>query len=138
MKEMKQAYEACLYRVFLPQGPVDVRVGEPIPALDAWLEAWGCTCWAILTAHNPRSRWLTAAENQQRQFELEQSLRELGLFFLPGENMDPKGHWPLETACLILDLSLADAESLAQRFEQNAFLWAMCGEKAGLVWSESI
>ena len=85
--ELEAAYRATSYRVFLPSGPLELRLGTPAPGLAAWLAAEGVGCWAILTAFNPLSVPLPAAENAERQSRLECRLLEEGFEPFAGENV---------------------------------------------------
>lgn len=132
------AYLACHYRVFLPDGPLDLRVGAMSPGLDDWLEAQGAEKWALLTAHNPGSTPQTAEGNQQRQLALQRRLAEEGWVWLPGENLDPQGLWPAEASCLVAAMGADQARALALEFGQNAWLAGGRGEVARLCWRDNL
>ncbi len=133
---LEAAYRATTYRVFLPGGAVDLRLGEASPALVAWLAEEDVSTWAILTAYNPASQRLAPGENAERQSQLECALLEQGFLTFAGENVADDGVWPNEESCFVPGMDLKNSVALARRFGQNAFI---LGGKDGvphLVWSD--
>lgn len=123
------AYRATTYRVEAPGGRVDVRIGEAAPALDP------CgPCWAIVTACNPGSVRLAAADNARRQALLAARVAASGWRFLPACNLADDGDWPSEPSLLILGIGAPAATALAAEFGQNALVAGDAGERARLVW----
>lgn len=133
--ELEAAYRATTYRVFLPGGALDLRIGECCPALEAWLAGSGLVCWAVLTAANPGSRLLSEADNRARQSALEVALLEAGHEPYAAENV-PDGDWPVEESCFVAGLAHDEAMALAERFGQNAFVYGESGEAPRLVWGQ--
>jgi len=66
------------YRIALPCGTLELRVGERQPQLDACLRQAGFSCWCLLTAWNPGSRLLPREENRARQEKLKKYLLDRG------------------------------------------------------------
>lgn len=128
------AYQATTYRVFLPAGCLELRVGQGNAELERWLKEAGAREWAILTAWNPASKVLTPRENGERQAALECRLLEEGLEPYAGENEADDGAWPVEETCFVPNISLALAREMARQFGQNAILAGAVGEAAKLVW----
>lgn len=124
------AYRAAHYRVFAP-APFVLRVGEPSAALDALLDSHSTTTWAFVTACNPSSRVLTAAENAERVKQLREVLA--GFVTYPGASADPAGGW-VEESVLVLDIGREEAVRVAAAFGQNAILNGVRGGPAELVW----
>jgi hypothetical protein len=83
----------------------------------------GITCAALITAFNPHSVLSTAEENVRNHNAMIADIHMLGLRSLAAEGGDPSHVWSSEPSILILGISLADAESLADRYKQNAFVW---------------
>lgn len=81
-------------------------------------------CSAYLTACNPFSQQLAAADNAARMDELAANLTALGLPYWPGVGIDPDGLWPGEVSFLVFGVGLDAACELGRRFQQNAILWA--------------
>ncbi len=134
MNDLEAAYRATTYRVFLPGGPVDLRLDQANERLRAWLAAEGCSCFAIVTACNPGSRPLSAEANAERQAQLECELLDGNYEPYAGENVADDGAWPIEESCFVPELEAADACALAADFGQNA---VVCGGDDGvprLIW----
>lgn len=134
-ESLEAAYRAAIYRVLLPDGPLDWRIGAANAAGDGRLRARGCReRWVLLTAVNPRSQPLSAEENRDRQASLENTLQSERQRYLPALHIDPSGRWPDEPSFLLLDPPARLAESLAHHWEQNAIVRGRLGEAPQLVW----
>jgi hypothetical protein len=132
--ELLAAYRRTIYRVLAPAGPVDLRVGEPAPALDALLAARGATRWGWLTSVNPRSTRLADEANRERLAALRTLLAERGIPFVDGVALDPEGVWPEEPSVLLLDPPAGALAELARRFAQHAWLEGETDAPVRLVW----
>ena len=118
--ELEQAYRATTYRVFLPGGQCDLRIGEANDTLRCWLETSGCEAFAIVTAHNPASVRESEAVNAERQAQLECDLLEGNYEPYAGQNVPDADDWPVEESCFVPDLMPEDALALAEDYGQNA------------------
>jgi hypothetical protein len=135
--ELEALFRATCYRVFLPGGHCDLRLGEPNEVLRAWLETSGCEQFSIVTAYNPGARQIDAAANAERQAQLECELLEGNYEPYAGENVADNDSWPVEESCFVPDLAPEDACALAGDYGQCA---VVCGGADGvphLVWIES-
>jgi len=54
---------------------------------------------------------------------LDQRLKEMGIATLDAIGRDAKEQWEPEPSVLALDLTLKEAETLADEYGQNAFIW---------------
>lgn len=130
---LRAAYRATTYRVWLPEGAVDLRVGEASSVLAAYVAARGGRAWMVVTACNPASEPLEEAINMARQQALAGLLHSLGLPALAAENLADDGQWPAEAGFFVtaplLDRELALA--LGRRMGQNAVLFGVSQEDAG-------
>jgi hypothetical protein len=136
MNELEAAYRATTYRVFLPGGALDLRIDLPNELLRQWLSANGSCCFAIVTAANPGSQQLSAADNAERQAALECELLEGNYEPYAAEHLADDGAWQVEESCFVADLACEDGCALAAEFGQNA---VVCGGQDGvprLVWIE--
>jgi hypothetical protein len=134
--ELEAAYKATTYRVFLPGGICELRIGEPCEALRCWLETADCTEFALITAHNPGGQPTGDAINAERQSQLECDLLEGNYEPYVAQHEADTGGWPNEESCFVPDLSAEDACALAADYGQNA---VVCGGADGiphLVWIE--
>lgn len=129
------AYRATTYRARLPDAVVDLRPDRRHPALDRWLVGQGASCWAFVTAVNPGSVRLDAAENRRRLARLEAQLCAEGYAFFVGESIADAGDWPDEPGFFVVGLAARAALSLAECFGQNAVLVGADAQPAALLWT---
>lgn len=122
------AYRRTRFCADTAQGRSVIRVGETCPELDALLRATGCERWAYITAFNPGSVRLSDDQNDARQRELEDAVRQLGQPMFPGEGIAEHGAWPPERSILVLGMECEVAVQLGRRFGQRAIV---CGELGG-------
>lgn len=127
--ELEAAYRATTYRVFLPGGVRELRIGTRDDRLVAWLAGEGAADWAVLTACNPASVRLGEEENRLRQAALEVALLEMGLEPYTAENVADDAGWTVEESCFVTGLPADAALGLAARFGQNALV---CGAAEGM------
>lgn len=134
--ELDAAYRATTYRVFLPGGFADLRIGQTNETLNCWLETAGCSNFAIISAYNPGSRRIDAAKNAERQAQLECDLLEGNYEPYAGENLPDDDSGLLEECCFIPDIALEDACALAEDFGQIAIVYGGADGIPGLIWLE--
>lgn len=134
--ELDAAYRATTYRVFLPGGFADLRIGQPNETLNCWLETAGCSNFAIISAYNPGSRRIDAAKNAERQSQLECDLLEGNYEPYAGENLPDDDSGLLEECCFVADIALEDACALAENFGQAAIVYGGADGIPGLIWIE--
>jgi len=132
--ELEAAYLATTYRVFLPGGVCDLRLGQASDTLRCWLETAGAAGFAILTAHNPGGRQVNVATNAERQSQMEVALLEGNYETYVGENLPDDGVWPVEESCFVPDISLADALALGAQYGQNAIVHGEADGISRLAW----
>jgi hypothetical protein len=136
--ELEAAYKATTYRVFLPAGVCDLRVGESCEALRRWLETSGSTQFAVITAYNPGSVAVDEAVNAERQAELECDLLEGNYEPYTAQNLPDAADAPIEESCFVPDLAAEDACALAGDYGQNAVISGGADGVPHLVWVEEI
>lgn len=127
--ELEAAYLATTYRVFLPGGYADLRIGQANETLIDWMETAGCTSFAIVTAYNPGAQLATPAKNAERQAQLECDLLEGNYEPYAGENVPDAEDGPVEESCFVPDLEAEDACALGEDYGQNA---VVCGAADGI------
>ena len=125
--ETLQAYGETEYHVLTKPG-FTLHVGILSMPLLLAHRRHGVTCSAFLTACNPLSQLLSAAENQRRMKALRAELAQRSLTFDEGLGEHPTNGWPAEASVLVYGLALQAARSLATRWQQNAIVW--CGPDA--------
>jgi hypothetical protein len=134
--ELEAAYMATTYRVYLPGGICELRIGQPCETLRCWLETADSTEFALITAHNPGGHPVEEAINAERQSQLECELLE-GNYepYVAHHEADGDG-WPTEESCFVPDISPEDACALAADYGQNAVLCGGVDAIPHLVWIE--
>ncbi len=114
---------------------VHFRIDEYSAGLERILQSYSEGEAAFLTANNPHSQILTVNENDKRQGELIAKVERLGLEWLPGAGASVERSWPEETSLLAIGISQAQANRLAEDFQQFAFVWISKSCKPKLVIS---
>lgn len=131
-RTLAAAYRRTVYRAELPEGALELRVGERSPALAGALAARGAGRWGWLTAENPGSRRLPPEENRARTARLAAELAAHGWSFVAGAAIDPRGEWPAEASFLVFDPPPRRLATLARRHGQLAFLAGEAGSPVRL------
>ncbi|MFT4046920.1 MAG: DUF3293 domain-containing protein [Solimonas sp.] len=131
---LARAYERARYRLHLPDGDCESRIGAVDHAADARLRAAGCRShWLFITACNPYSRRLPAADNAARTAALRRHLAKQGWRFVEAVASDAHGAWP-EPGFGVFDADDTALRRLAESFGQNAIVRATLGAAPQLVW----
>lgn len=147
MTDLNAAYKATTFTVAAPTGELSIRIGDVHPDIDQLaallLGTHEPTTWCHITAHNPRSKRLTEAENRRRTRALEDDLRALqalleekyerSLAWLPGDGRSPDGEW-VEAGFYVAGLTTIEAQALGARHEQNAVVTGSGEGIAQLTW----
>jgi len=100
-----------------------LKVGQASLQLSSLMMGRQVDSAAFITAFNPYSSIARAQENALNHKALLADLSSLGIESIGGEGRDSENLWPSETSILALGISLQNAELLARRYKQNAFLW---------------
>ncbi len=135
MTDLESAFRATTYRVFLPGGVCDLRLGVASDTLRCWLETAGVSRFAIVTAYNPGSQAVDAEQNALLQAQLECELLEAGFEPYAAENIADGDDWADEESCFVADIGLDEALALAMKHGQLAIV---CGGEDGvpeLAWT---
>ena len=135
-EELLAAYLATSYTARLGELEVRIRVGSRCPSIDRELAERNLSCWAYLTACNPGSQPLSAAENRDRQHTLRCAVHDGGWACYPGAGVPDASTWEPEESLLILGIQRQPALQLARRFGQLAIVWGARDTAAELLLSE--
>ncbi len=130
--ELLNAYRKAIYEVYQPYFILRVDF-QPPTTLKKLLQTHRQSTWAFITPYNPYSTVLSEAENALRWQAFLQKINAFPYYL--GEGKDPKGIWRPEKSALIIGISSKEALLLAQRFQQNAFLWGREAQAVALVSS---
>ena len=93
----------------------------------------GCS-FALVTAHNPRSRLLSKEENDARHASLVKVVEGLKLTWQASVSMSPDASWQ-EAGVIVFNVEVNTALELGRQFEQNAVLYGN-GRQVGLLWCD--
>ena len=130
-----KAYSETEYRLLLE--PVIVLVpGQTSSAADDLLNSLGSSSGTVMTAYNPMSVTKTEAENDQAQSQLIEDINSRGLQHLPAEGLGVDGLWPPEPSIFLCGLNFTEANDLAVKYQQAAFVEIQIGSPAKVVITE--
>ena len=79
--ELFEAYKNTTYRVYLPLGEIDIRIGVMNPLLQQLLLSNHVESWAFITAYNPYSVMQNVDVNTFLNTQLERYLLEKHILF---------------------------------------------------------
>ena len=127
-----KAYNETEYRLLLE--PVIVLVpGQTSSAADDLLNSLGSSSGIVMTAYNPMSVTKTEPENDQAQSQLIEDINSRGLQHLPAEGVGMDGLWPPEPSIFICGLNATEANEIAKKYQQAAFVEIQIGSPAKVV-----
>jgi len=123
------AYRTTVYEVEAPEGVVPIRIGRLHPLIDRLCVLHDAPSWCFITAWNPGSQVLGAADNQRRNEALRAKLARDGFFVLPGTGRGEDPEWAPEASFFVLGIDREHASQLGRRWGQNAVVF---GERGGV------
>lgn len=110
----------------------DIRVGSEGVLED--LNMPDVASWAYITAWNPLPITYSLEENRMRNQSLKSDLNAINLEYIDGVGMAVDGSWQ-EESIFIKNISKDQAEHLAKKYEQVAYLFAQKNEKTQLIYT---
>lgn len=128
------AYKATHYEVRAPDAVLLLQLDVFNPRLKAVHDQLRVDCSAFLTAWNPRSVPMPAAENAAALERMRREIANLGLLSWPGWGRDPNGNWAAEESLFVPGLVLERASELGRQFDQHAIVHAQHDAVPRLVW----
>ena len=135
-EDLKSAYLETVYSVFVGEQQHDIKINRPAgDAISQLLNKHALKTGYIMTAWNPRSQALSESENNIRNSRLKTELLELNctVYDAVGTGSDPG--WTPEASFFIVGLDATQAEQLALKYEQNAYVKIEADQPATLVFS---
>jgi hypothetical protein len=117
-----RAYREAKFVVDSPK-PITLFIGNSNQDLKQLLIDSKVTTAAFITAHNPCSHKYEDADNVKAQASLISEVDGLGFKYIHGYGQDVAEEWPREDSILILGITESQAESLSDKYSQNAFVW---------------
>ena len=121
--ELIRAYREAHYIVLDEGTEIRLHVGTVNLELARLMSNKNAHTASVLTAYNPYSEVKTKQDNKLAQTQLRKRLKEMGIATLDAIGRDAMEQWEPEPSVLALDLTLKEAENLADEFGQNAFIW---------------
>lgn len=131
--ELFEAYKNTTYRVYLPLGEIDIRIGVMNPLLQELLLSNNVASWAFITACNPYSVMQNADVNTLLNTQLERYLLEKQYLFFKGMGVGNDDSWEPEASFMVLNIGKEDAIKLARQFKQNAIVVGVIGNLPELI-----
>ena len=128
MNPLEQAYRQT--RFVVVDKDIELTIDQHCAQLDVLLEEHQFNEWAFITAENPFSKPLTAAENATRHQQLLEKVE--GYIHFEGEGIGTDPNWKPEKSLLVIGITAAEAISLGKYFEQNAIVLGKKNEPARL------
>jgi hypothetical protein len=129
MENLKEAFLGTQFRVF--DLPIVIKIDKKSPALDELLRKHQVNEWAYITAWNPFAKVLSDEENDRRQLELKELLKDFICFEGEGVGTDPA--WKPERSLLVLGIPKNEAMQIGKKFEQYAIVYGRIDEAAELI-----
>ena len=102
--------------------PLLFHIGMQNDGLRILFASFNVESAAFMTAWNPASEQLSIDENYDRQDELLNDIGHKRLNYFVGRGDSPTGDWS-EDSYLILGINREDALEIAEKYQQNAFVW---------------
>ncbi len=119
---LRDAFRATLYEFSSDLGPGALRIGHADPVAAALIRRQAAHGAAFLTAENPMGRRIGDDDNAARMKQLDDLLRERCCLVVPGVGRAPDDSWR-ETSVLVVGLTEREVDTLADHFEQAAYVW---------------
>jgi hypothetical protein len=131
--ELFEAYKNTTYRVYLPLGEIEIRIGVMNLLLQEFMLSNSVESWAFVTACNPYSVMQNADANTFLNTQLERYLSEKQYLFFKGMGVGDDNSWEPEASFMVLDIRKEDAVKLGKQFKQNAIVVGVIGNLPELI-----
>jgi hypothetical protein len=128
-----EAYKNTTYRIYLPLGEIDIRIGVMNPLLQELLLSNQMESWAFITACNPCSVMQNADVNTLLNTQLENYLSGKHYLFFKGIGVGDDDSWEPEASFMVLNIRKEDAIKLGKQFKQNAIVVGVIGNAPELI-----
>ncbi|ERJ19959.1 hypothetical protein SSPSH_001134 [Salinisphaera shabanensis E1L3A] len=134
--DLRGAFEATDYRVFLDNESHVLHIGAPCPEpLSDWLAHRAFTqCGWLITAYNPKAEQIDAACNQARDALLRAWAQRRAAAWLETVNEAPNGGWPDEPGVLVAGIEEGEIRAMGRRLDQAALVQIAAADSIELVW----
>ena len=134
-EELEHAYLDSVYSVLYNGREYEVIIGECSERLmDALFENTNIQSGIILTAWNPESQICSVIENKITNAKLSDDLISHDFTYYDAIGRARNSSWQ-EESFFIIDVSKQQAECLAVKYQQNAYIWIEQNKPAELIFS---
>jgi len=120
--DLVKAYYSTTYKT-IAKPIFSITIGKFSKRLNNYLEKENITKWAFISAENPYSIALTEEENSKRNNRLEAILKKNSNIYCSGIGVPIDEKWQPEKSYLIFNLSIEQANEIAESFQQNAYVY---------------
>ena len=120
-EQLKRKYEETDY-VVDDDPPIVLRVNEQHDGVRILMASFNVETAAFITAWNPGSQPLDLDTNYDRQADLLSDIEQLRCNYFVGRGEHPEDGW-VEDSYLVLGISRDDADALAIKYGQLAYIW---------------
>lgn len=121
--QLIQNYLSAFYQANSDFGELTLRIGQYCDILSRLMIGAEVTNALFITACNPHSQIQSTQINDLAQIQLHEQLMHYSPWIYPGENIDPRNHWPVESSYLTLGIDLLHSIQIGIQFKQNAIVW---------------
>lgn len=134
--ELQQIYLDTLYSIFFEEQEYIINIDKhPPKEINALLEKTKNKSGIILTAWNPRGAKTSIVNNKKNNIELSNELKNNNFIYYNALGKSNDVSWVSEESFFILDVNKEQAELLAVKYQQNAYLWLEKNKPAALIFS---
>jgi len=126
------SYKETTYSV--PELDINIRFDEENKKLHQFLENSSKSSWVFITAWNPKSKLLSEKENYKRNRSLKKDLRHWK--FYNGIGIPDENEWSPEKSFFVLGISKSEADRLAKKYGQNAYVYGTKEIEVQLITAE--
>lgn len=119
--ELAAAYLKSIYRVYLDDGILEMRINRKSLKLEALMQKLNVEHCVLVTAYNPLGKKISNEENEIRHQRLRDDIYG-NWKFLEGDGLDPTAIWKPEKSLFIVGIKLDVARELSRKHEQLAFV----------------
>ena len=130
--ELAAAYRAAFYTAHLPDGTVELQVGQALP-LSGPATALPRASLTVITAYNPGAERPSPAQNAAAQEALQRVVQDRGWTAYPATGYDAARTHD-EPSIAIIGLPIATARALGRAFRQAALFRWTPRTGGGIVW----
>lgn len=129
-KDLLEAYKNTTYRVYIDSHKcIDLFIDKVNLDIISLLNKYNSNNAIFITAYNPYSKLLNKEENELRQNELIEEIKQLDLKYFYGDGIGFDLSWEPEKSILVLNVEKEKIDYLLNKYQQNAIVIV---DKSGL------